>query len=98
MKHSGRLLSATISLLIMLLLVNTVLAEGKHQNTEQTDLALKAKENLAYTIGLHAYIYGFATVELYRSFFEQVIDPNRGHSVGVNEFNHIRKLATPQDT
>ena len=27
------------------------------------DAALAAKENLAYTIGVQAYIYGFATVE-----------------------------------
>ncbi len=66
--------------------------------TNPKDAALAAKENLAYTIGVQAYIYGSATVELFRTFFEQAVDPERGHSVGVNEFNHIRKLATPQDT
>jgi hypothetical protein len=66
--------------------------------TKSNDAAYSAKENLAYTIGIQAYIYGYATVELYRTFFEQAIDPNRGHSVGVNELNHIRKLVTPQDT
>ena len=66
--------------------------------TKSNDAAYSAKENLAYTIGVQAYIYGYATVELYRTFFEQAIDPNRGHSVGVNEFNHIRKLVTPQET
>jgi len=62
------------------------------------DAALAAQENLAYTIGVQAYIYGYATVELYRTFYQQAIDPDRGHSVGVNEFNHIRKLVSPQDT
>jgi hypothetical protein len=62
------------------------------------EAAYAAKENLAYTIGVQAYIYGYATVELYRTFYQQAVDPNRGHSVGVNEVNHIRKLTTPQDT
>ena len=64
----------------------------------RNEASYEAKVNLAYTIGLQAYIYGFATVELYRTFYQQAVDPNRGHSVGVNEFNHIRKLVTPQDT
>jgi len=57
-----------------------------------------AKENLSYSTGVNAYIYGYATVELYRTFYEQVIDPDRGHSISVNEFNHIRKLVSPSDT
>jgi hypothetical protein len=34
------------------------------------EAASAAKENLAYTIGVQAYIYGFATVELYRTFYQ----------------------------
>jgi hypothetical protein len=98
MKYRGCSLAATIFLIAMLASVNTVLTEEKPQSAVQSDPTLKAKEDLAYTIGLHAYLYGYATIELYRTFYEQVLDPNRGHSVGVNEFNHIRKLATPQDT
>jgi len=55
MKHRRRLLSATI-FLILLLLVNTVLAEENPPNTLQNNMAIKAKEDLAYTIGLHAYL------------------------------------------
>lgn len=73
-------------------------ALGQQKNNEKKDPIVQAKEDLAYTIGVQAFIYGYPTVELYRTFYEQVIDPNRGHSIGVNEFNHIRKLATPQDT
>jgi hypothetical protein len=57
-----------------------------------------ATEDLAYITGVQAYVYGYATVELYRTFYEQTQDPDRGHSVGIDEFNHIRRLATPDDT
>jgi len=60
------------------------------EKTMSNEAVSKAQEHLANTIGVQAYIYGFATVELYRTFYQQVIDPNRGHSIGVNEFNHIR--------
>ncbi len=80
---------------VLLMSANPIKAAEKAMSNEAVS---KAQENLAYTIGVQAYIYGFATVELYRTFYQQVIDPNRGHSIGVNEFNHIRKLTTPQDT
>lgn len=88
----------TIILITQLLAFNSLYADDKSQNPMDTDQRLKAKENLAYTIGVQAYLYGYATVELYRTFYKQVLDPKRGHSIGVNEFNHIRKLATPKDT
>jgi len=81
---------------IILLLVSVFLI-GSTMNAQE-NLLEKAKEDLAYTIGTQAYIYGFTTVELYRTFYQQVIDENKGHSVGVNQFNHVRKLATPEDT
>jgi hypothetical protein len=65
---------------------------------QSNEASFSAKENLAYTVGVQAYIYGYPTVELYRTFYQQALDPNRGHSIGVNEFNHIRKLTTPEDT
>jgi DNA sulfur modification protein DndE len=88
-----------INILITLFFsVGPVMAKDAPQSSAQANLVLQAKENLAYTIGVQAYIYGYPTVELYRTFYEQVLDPKRGHSIGVNEFNHIRKLVTPQDT
>ncbi len=84
-------------LVTFLLLMNPSVGEAKSQNTSQADLAYAARENLAYTIGVQAYIYGYPTVELYRTFYGQTLDPGRGHSVGVNRFNHTRKLVTPED-
>ena len=91
-------LPISIILITLLLSVNTLLNAEQSQDVVQNDQVFKAKENLAYTIGVQAYIYGYATVELYRTFYEQVLDPSRGHSIGINEFNHIRKLTTPKDT
>ena len=64
----------------------------------QESPADKAREDLAYTIGVQAYIYGYATVELYRTMYKQSLDPNNENKVGINEFSHVRKLATPEDT
>jgi hypothetical protein len=83
---------------VMLMPAYPVRASEKTQKASPNEAVYKAEENLAYTIGVQAYIYGFATVELYRTFYNQVIDPNRGHSIGVNEFNHIRNLTTAKDT
>ena len=64
----------------------------------QESPAEKAREDLAYTIGVQSYIYGYATVELYRTMYEQSLDPNNENKVGINEYSHVRKLATPEDT
>jgi hypothetical protein len=82
----------------VLLALTSPAQAADHQKAMPDEAADKARENLAYSIGVQAYIYGFATVELYRTFYQQAVDPKRGHSVGVNEFNHIRKLTTPKDT
>lgn len=52
----------------------------------------------AYTIGVQAYVYGYPTMDLYRTFWENCLDPDRGHDHSFNEFNHSRKLTTPADT
>jgi hypothetical protein len=57
----------------------------------------KVLEEQAYTLGTQAYIFGFTLNELYRSMYEIVIDPKREGKASVNEFNHIRDLATPED-
>ena len=56
-----------------------------------------ATEDLAYVTGVQAYVYGFATVELYRTFNEQTQTADRAHSVRIDVFIHIRRLATPDD-
>ena len=58
----------------------------------------EAKEKLAYSIGVQAYIYGQPLMDTYRTFWENTLDPNRGHDRTINEFNFVRKLITPKDT
>jgi hypothetical protein len=57
----------------------------------------KVREDLAYSIGIQAYIYGYLVMDLYRTFYEGTLDPNRGHNVTLNQFNFSRKLVTPKD-
>jgi len=63
------------------------------QDTENAE----TQENLANAIGLQAYIYGYPTMDLWRTFWEEAIDPNRGHDVGLNAFNFSRALVKPGD-
>ncbi len=60
-------------------------------------MTINAREELAYTIGVQAYIYGYPTMELYRTFHENTLDPDRGHDLTMGEFIHSRKLVTPAD-
>lgn len=62
----------------------------------ETD-ADKAQEELAYTIGVQAYVYGYPTMDLYRTFYEGTLDPMRGHDRTLNEFNFSRQLVTADD-
>ena len=55
------------------------------------------KENLSYSIGVQAYLYGQPIMDLYRTFYENTLDPDRGHDVTLNEFNFVRRLITPSD-
>jgi len=57
-----------------------------------------AKEQLAYTVGVQAYLYGQPMMDLYRTFYEGTLDPKRGDDRTLNEFNPARKLTTPKDT
>ncbi len=58
----------------------------------------ETKEKLAYSIGVQAYIYGQPLMDTYRTFWENTLDPNRGHDRTVNEFNFVRKLVSREDT
>ena len=60
----------------------------------ETDTAL---EEQAYTLGTQAYIFGYTLNELFRTMYELAIDPDRETKGSVNEFNHIRKVATADD-
>jgi len=54
-------------------------------------------ENLAYTIGVQTYIYGFPMMDLYRTLWETSFDPQRGHDRTVNEFFDFERLITSED-
>lgn len=57
----------------------------------------KVREDLAYSIGVQADIYGYPVMDLYRTFFEGTLDRNRGHDVTLNQFIFSRKLVTLKD-
>jgi hypothetical protein len=60
--------------------------------------AAEAQENIAYSLGVQAYLYGQPIMDLYRTFWENTLDPKRGHDRTLNEFNFVRKLVTAKDT
>ncbi len=60
--------------------------------------AAVAQENLAYAVGVQAYLYGQPLMDLYRTFWEGTLDPKRGHDRTLNEFNFVRKMVTAKDT
>ncbi|MGD9356682.1 MAG: DUF1254 domain-containing protein, partial [Chromatiales bacterium] len=55
-------------------------------------------EELAYTIGVQTYIYGFPMMDLYRTLWETSFDPDRDHDRTLNEFYFFRRLVTHEDT
>ena len=80
-----------------LLILTIVLSPSLVYADAKSDVAT-AQENLAYTVGVQAYIYGQPIMDLYRTFWEGTLDPKRGHDRTLNEFNFVRKLVTPKDT
>jgi len=61
----------------------------------QSNLADKAKEDLAYSIGVQAYIWGFAPMEVNRTvkFMTNVEAPRFPGFAPINQFTHASKLA-----
>lgn len=53
-------------------------------------------EELAYAIGLQAYIHGYPMMDLYRTMWETSFDPGRGHDRTV-KFFYFRRLVTHKD-
>jgi len=54
-------------------------------------------EDLAYAIGIQAYIDGFPMMDLYRTLWETSFDPDRGHDRTLNEFFAFDRLITSED-
>ena len=80
-----------------LLILTIVLSPSLVYADAKSDVAT-AQENLAYTVGVQAYLYGQPIMDLYRTFWEGTLDPKRGHDRTLNEFNFVRKLVTPLGT
>jgi hypothetical protein len=83
--------------LMMLLLTFASMASAQDKANSARDPAV-ATENLAYAIGVQAYLYGQPIMDLYRTFWEGTLDPKRGHDRTLNEFNFVRNLVTAKDT
>jgi hypothetical protein len=90
--------SIAFLLLSALLFTSNIYAQDKVTPDAAKKQASSAQENLAYTLGVQAYIYGQPIMDLYRTFWEDTLDPKRGHDRTLNEFSFVRKLVTAKDT
>lgn len=54
-------------------------------------------EELAYAIGVQAYIWSYPMMDLYRTLWETTLDPARGHDRSLNEFFRFDRLVTHED-
>ncbi len=52
----------------------------------------RLREELAYTIGVQAYIYGYPVVEMYRTRYIHVDSPKNKERTPLNTFRHARRL------
>jgi hypothetical protein len=85
-------------LLFLTLFASGAWAQDKMTPDEAKKETAAAQENLAYALGVQAYLYGQPIMDLYRTFWENAFDPKRGHDRTLNEFNLVRKLVTAKDT
>jgi hypothetical protein len=90
--------STALFLLCSMLFVSSAFAQAKITPDEAKKEAAVAQENLAYAVGVQAYLYGQPLMDLYRTFWEGTLDPKRGHDRTLNEFNFVRKMVTAKDT
>lgn len=82
-----------LTLLLTGLVLSSVIALAA---TGTKDDGYQARENDAYSIGVQAYIYGLAPVIIERTERAFTSTPGPGHAP-VNQFGHVRHLATPDD-
>ncbi len=92
---TSRFLQAVLFSICAGLLATNTWAQDKAKAA--ADAAI-AQENLAYAVGVQAYLYGQPLMDLYRTFWEGTLDPKRGHDRTLNEFNFVRKMVTAKDT
>lgn len=54
-------------------------------------------EDLAYAIGVQAYVWAYPMMDLYRTLWETCFDPARGHDRTLNEIFRFERLITHED-
>jgi hypothetical protein len=86
------------ALLFVMLFTSGAMAQNTNLPDKAKQETAAAQENLAYALGIQAYIYGQPIMDLYRTFWEGTLDPKRGDDRTVNEFNFARNLVTAKDT
>lgn len=77
--------------IVLALAASATLAQPAVANDSAQD------EELAYSIGLQAYIGKFPMMDLYRTLWETSFDPDRGHDRTLNEFFFFDRLITSDD-
>lgn len=77
--------------IVLALAASAILAQSALANDTAQD------EELAYSIGLQAYIDNFPMMDLYRTLWETSFDPDRGHDRTLNEFFFFDRLITSDD-
>jgi hypothetical protein len=76
---------------VALLLAPLLRAEGPERSGKAAT-AEQLREELAYSVGLQAYVYGFPVVEMYRVRYRHVWDPTNPDRTPVNRLRHARRL------
>ena len=88
----------SIGLLMFSLMTSAMLVVSPKSGMENIpDSSYRAMEDYTYSIGVQAYIYGLAPVIIQRTEQIYTTTPGPGHAP-VNQFGHIDRLATPNDT
>jgi hypothetical protein len=83
--------------LVVLGLVGPASGYGQEMKTQPLT-AEQAREELAYAVGVQAYVYGYPLVEMYRVRHARVFDPANEHRSRLNQFAHARRLRDHTDT
>ncbi len=76
----------------LLLLLPVPAVSGATGEPAKAPSAERLREELAYTVGVQAYIYGYPVVEMYRARFLHVYSPKNKERTPLNRFHHRRRL------
>jgi hypothetical protein len=87
----GRQMSLRLLATAWLFAISSVFAQEKPEKPYTPELA---REELAYTVGVQAYIYGYPLVEMYRVRHFRIGNTTRQPRGHLNQFEHMRELQT----